>query len=303
MPNNFVVDVHQLSRSFNGVKAVKNATLSIKKGEIFGFLGPNGSGKTTTIRMLCGLLTPDSGEGKCLGFDILREAGLIKLNTGYMTQTFSLYQDLTVKENLHFIGKLYGVRDLKQTVQNIIADLQLGPYANRLAGVLSGGWKQRLALGAALVHNPKLLLLDEPTAGIDPKARKDFWNHLNQLSVTGITTLVSTHYMDEAERCHRLACISKGEILTQGSKTEIIKNSNLITWRVSGEQLSQLAEELKKNSLIKQIIFFGDALRISGEDHDALHVALKPFFGKGYVWEEITPNLEDVFISLVSRDE
>jgi ABC-2 type transport system ATP-binding protein len=200
-----VIDVRGLNKSFGGHQAVRDLALTVRRGEIFGFLGPNGSGKTTSIRMLCGLLTPDSGEGTCLGFDILREAREIKLRVGYMTQRFSLWEDLTIRENLRFIARMYGMDRLGERVEAALAQLGLTARGDQLAGELSGGWKQRLALAACLLHEPKLLLLDEPTAGVDPKARRDFWDELHDLAAKGITVLVSTHYMDEAERCHKLA--------------------------------------------------------------------------------------------------
>jgi len=225
--NFFAIEATNLCKSFDGKIAVNRVSLKIKKGEIFGFLGPNGGGKTTTIRMLCGLLTPDSGSGRCLGYDILTESGTIKLNTGYMTQKFSLYDELTVRENLDFIAHLYGMENRKEAVTVAIADLGLGDRANQLTGTLSGGWKQRLSLTAALLHQPQLLLLDEPTAGVDPKARREFWDHIHYLATKGITVLVSTHYMDEAERCHRLGYIFNGKILVQGTKEEIINHAGL----------------------------------------------------------------------------
>jgi ABC-2 type transport system ATP-binding protein len=225
MPNDLVIDVHHLNKSFNGKPAVIDIELQVKRGEIFGFLGPNGSGKTTTIRMLCGLLIPDSGQGSCLGYNILTQSALIKNQVGYMTQRFSLYEDLTIYENLDFIARVYHVQPRQAKVQQCIADLQLTNYQHQLAGALSGGWKQRLALAAALLHDPKLLLLDEPTAGVDPKARREFWDHIQRLSEQGITTLVSTHYMDEAERCHRLAYIAYGHLLFHGTTAEIIAHA------------------------------------------------------------------------------
>lgn len=223
MANDLIIDVHHLNKSFNGKPAVIDVELQVKRGEIFGFLGPNGSGKTTTIRMLCGLLIPDSGEGYCLDYNILTESHLIKNQVGYMTQRFSLYEDLTIYENLDFIARVYNVPSRQLKVQQCIADLHLTDYQHQLAGTLSGGWKQRLALAAALLHDPKLLLLDEPTAGVDPKARREFWDQIQRLSEQGITTLVSTHYMDEAERCHRLAYIAYGHLLAHGTMHDIIE--------------------------------------------------------------------------------
>jgi len=299
MDENFAIEVNNLCKSFDGVPAVIDTSLAVKKGEIFGFLGPNGSGKTTTIRMLCGLLTPDSGTGKCLGFDIVKSSQAIKARVGYMTQRFSLYEELSIRENLEFIGRLYGVINVRQRVTEALQSLGLLDRAKQLAGTLSGGWKQRLALAAALLHNPDLLLLDEPTAGVDPQARREFWNELHELANQGMTILVSTHYMDEAERCHRLAYILYGRILMQGTSDEIIKEGGLTTWSVSGENLMQIAERLKQLGTV-QVTAFGNTLHVSSRDSKALHqaVALCRTDVDGYHWAQIAPSLEDVFISL-----
>lgn len=298
-----VIDVEGLSKSFNGLNAVINASLKVNKGEIFGFLGPNGSGKTTTIRMLCGLLTPDSARGTCLGYDILRESYEIKNRVGYMTQRFSLYGDLSIYENLDFIARLYGVKNRKQTVDKSIEELDLADRQHQLAKNLSGGWKQRLALSAALIHFPQLLLLDEPTAGVDPKARREFWEQVHKLSAQGVTTLVSTHYMDEAERCNKLAYIFKGRILVQGTGEEIIRNSKLFTWQVSGnEGLSALADKLKKIVGIDQVAAFGNKLHVSGRNEETLKAGIAPFQVDSFNWQQIIPDLEDVFINLCTDD-
>src|ERR1700716_4282540 len=238
------IDVRGLSKSFGGREVVHDLSMQVKRGTIYGFLGPNGSGKTTTIRMLCGLLTPDSGEGTCLGYDIRRDADKIKRQVGYMTQRFSLYQDLSVRENLEFVARLYGVRDPRGTAREMIKRLGLNGREEQVAGELSGGWKQRLALGACTLPNPQLLLLDEPTAGVDPKARRDFWNEIHALVADGLTVLVSTHYMDEAERSHEIAYIAYGRLLTHGTVEEVIAQSHLTTYVVSGEGLARLAGEL-----------------------------------------------------------
>ncbi len=224
---NTIIEVNQLSKKFNNKTVVDHISLSVKRGDIFGFLGPNGSGKTTTIRMLCGLLTPDSGTGKCLGFDIQTESQSIKERVGYMTQHFSLYGDLSIEENLDFSARLYGVKNREQKIEKVLADLQLTDRRKQLTENLSGGWKQRLALSAALLHDPELLLLDEPTAGVDPKARREFWDHIHRLSQLGVTTLVSTHYMDEAARCTKLAFLDDGKILVQGNAEQIIAAAKL----------------------------------------------------------------------------
>jgi ABC-2 type transport system ATP-binding protein len=228
MDQTFAIDVSGLYKSFDGKPAVINVALQVKRGEIYGFLGPNGSGKTTTLRMLCGLLTPDQGQGQCLGYNILTQSDAIKKQVGYMTQHFSLYADLTIRENLDFIARIYNMDNRVQRVQQALVDLGLEKRQKQLAGTLSGGWKQRLALAAALLHEPQLLLLDEPTAGVDPKARREFWDRIHRLAEQGITTLVSTHYMDEAERCHRLAYIAYGHMLTYGTAQEIVAQTNAI---------------------------------------------------------------------------
>src|SRR5580693_8127542 len=247
LASDIAIEVSGLSKSFNGREVVHDLSMQVKRGSIYGFLGPNGSGKTTTIRMLCGLLTPDSGEGRCLGFDIRRDADKIKLQVGYMTQRFSLYQDLSVRENLEFVARLYGVRDPRSTASDMIKRLGLTGREEQLAGELSGGWKQRLALGACTLPNPQLLLLDEPTAGVDPKARREFWNEIHALAGQGLTVLVSTHYMDEAERCHEIAYIAYGDLLVHGSVEQVIAASHLTTYAVAvadGQNLTRLGEEL-----------------------------------------------------------
>ena len=231
------IDVEGLSKSFDGRAVVRDLSMKVRRGTIYGFLGPNGSGKTTTIRMLCGLLTPDAGHGTCLGFDIINEADRIKRRVGYMTQRFSLYQDLSVHENLDFVARLYGVAHPKQAARAMIKRLGLSGRENQIAASLSGGWKQRLALGACTLPNPELLLLDEPTAGVDPKARREFWNEIHALASDGLTVLVSTHYMDEAERCHEIAYIAYGVLLAQGSVADVIARSGLVTYTVTGEGL------------------------------------------------------------------
>lgn len=297
-----VIEVKDLTKSFNGKPAVNGIDLTVKRGEIFGFLGPNGSGKTTTIRMLCGLLTPDKGQGHCLGYDVLTQSYEIKKHVGYMSQRFTLYEDLTIRENIQFMGNLYQISDFEQKVNDCIGQLGLRDRQNQLAGTLSGGWKQRLALSVALLHSPQLLLLDEPTAGVDPKARRDFWQEIHALSKNGITTLVSTHYMDEAERCHRLAYIMDGNLLVTGTMEEIIRHTRLKTWLVSGPNLGRLSEELEGRPGVEQVAAFGNSLHISGQDESQLLASLKPFMEKErYEWLQIQPSLEDAFISLGAK--
>jgi len=295
-----VIDVRGLNKSFGDKHVVDDLALSVRRGEIFGFLGPNGSGKTTSIRMLCGLLTPDSGEGSCLGFDILRETRSIKRHVGYMTQRFSLWEDLTIRENLRFVGRMYSMADVAMRVEAALAQLGLTDRANQLAGELSGGWKQRLALAACLLHEPRLLLLDEPTAGVDPKARRDFWDELHVLAARGITVLVSTHYMDEAERCHKLGYILSGRLLVQGTAREVVASQPLVAWTVDGPGLAALATRLRAVPAVEQVAAFGAALHITGSDAAALDAALVPFKAEpGRTWRRIEPGLEDVFIHLM----
>jgi ABC-2 type transport system ATP-binding protein len=298
------IDVHGLTKSFNGHVVVRDLSLQVKRGSIYGFLGPNGSGKTTTIRMLCGLLTPDAGEGTCLGYDIRTQADEIKLRVGYMTQRFSLYQDLSVRENLEFVARLYGLRDARGAARDMIRRIGLNGREEQLAGELSGGWKQRLALGACTLPNPHLLLLDEPTAGVDPKARRDFWNEIHALAADGLTVLVSTHYMDEAERCHEIAYIAYGHLLAHGTVDEVIAKSALSTWTVTGEDLNGLAGELAGQPGVDMVAPFGTSLHVSGRDKSALEATIAPYRAKrGWQWQESEPSLEDVFIDLMNRSK
>ena len=250
------------------------------RGEILGFLGPNGSGKTTSIRMMCGLLTPDSGSGTCLGYDIRKESDQIKRRVGYMTQRFSFWEDLSIRENLEFIARIYEMPSRRQAVERALEGLNLTARATQLAGALSGGWKQRLALAACMLHQPELLLLDEPTAGVDPKARREFWEELHALAARGISILVSTHYMDEAERCHKLAYISFGQLMAQGTAQEIIASQGLTTWAVSGGDLAAIADQLQGEPGVEQIAAFGSALHVTGRDGAALEATLRARDGR-----------------------
>jgi len=298
------IDVHGLSKSFGGREVVHDLSMQVKRGTIYGFLGPNGSGKTTTIRMLCGLLTPDSGEGTCLGYDIRRDADKIKRQVGYMTQRFSLYQDLSVRENLEFVARLYGVRDARGTAREMITRLGLNGREEQLAGELSGGWKQRLALGACTLSSPQLLLLDEPTAGVDPKARRDFWNEIHALAARGLTVLVSTHYMDEAERCHEIAYIAYGHLLVHGTVDEVIAISALTTFTVTGENLDTLSAALTGKPGVDMVAPFGTSLHVSGRDKSALEATIAPWREQhGVHWQRSEPSLEDVFIELMTRSK
>jgi ABC-2 type transport system ATP-binding protein len=302
--NEVVIDVQGLTKSFDSRVVVRDLSMQVKRGQIYGFLGPNGSGKTTTIRMLCGLLTPDSGHGTCLGYDIITQSALIKRRVGYMTQRFSLWQDLSIRENLEFVARVYGLDKAKERVRTAIERLGLKGREEQLAGNLSGGWKQRLALGACILPEPELLLLDEPTAGVDPKARREFWTEIHHLAADGLTVLVSTHYMDEAERCHEIAYIAYGRLLAQGTVDEVVAAAHLTTWTVAGEDLNELSEKLEKLPGIDMVAPFGTSLHVSGRDADALNRAIEPFRNdKRWRWTPDEATLEDVFIDLMAHAE
>jgi ABC-2 type transport system ATP-binding protein len=303
-PSDIAIAVEGLTKSFGGRTVVRDLSMTVKRGTIYGFLGPNGSGKTTTIRMLCGLLTPDAGRGTCLGYDILTEAGKIKLHVGYMTQRFSLYQDLSVRENLEFVARLYGLADPRGAATAMIRRLGLDGRGEQIAGSLSGGWKQRLALGACTLPSPQLLLLDEPTAGVDPKARREFWAEIHQLAAEGLTVLVSTHYMDEAERCHEIAYIAYGDLLARGTVAEVIAKSGLATFTTSSKSgaIAALAHKLETTAGVDMVAPFGASLHISGRDKAALEAAIAPYRDDpDLTWEASEPTLEDVFIDLMTR--
>jgi ABC-2 type transport system ATP-binding protein len=297
-----VIDVRHLTKRFGDKTVVDDFDIRVPRGAIYGFLGPNGSGKTTTIRMLCGLLTPDEGEGQCLGFDVRREAIRIKERVGYMTQKFSYYEDLSIRENLDFVARMYGMPDRRAVVEQAIEGLGLGGRAAQLAGSLSGGWKQRLALAACMLHQPELLLLDEPTAGVDPGARRDFWEELHALAARGISVLVSTHYMDEAERCHKLAYIAYGRLMAQGTAEEIIASQKLTTWEVSGGDLTAIADRLRSRPGVDQVAAFGSALHVTGREPAALEAALREAVaGTESRAQPAATGLEDVFIHLTEQ--
>ena len=295
----FAIDVRGVTKKFGDRTVVNNLAMQVRPGEIYGFLGPNGSGKTTFLRMLCGLLKPDAGSGQCLGLDFRRESPEIKKRVGYMTQRFSFYEDLTIEENLDFIAKLYEIPQRKAAVEKSLERLGMAERRRQLAGTLSGGWKQRLALSACLIHEPQLLLLDEPTAGVDPKARRDFWEKIHQLAADGMTALVTTHYMDEAERCHRLAYIAYGNLLASGTAGEVVEAAALTTFEVTGGNLHELAEKIRKLPGVEQVVAFGTTLHVSGRDAERLRASVSPWMTGGYRWEKIESSLEDVFISLM----
>jgi len=298
----FAIDVRALNKSFGAKRVVRDFSLQVRRGEIYGFLGPNGSGKTTSIRMLCGLLKTDSGSGTCLGHDVIRETAAIKREVGYMTQRFSLWEDLTIRENLDFIARMYGMHDRKSAVAAILDETGLARSGDQLAGTLSGGWKQRVALAACMLHRPRLLLLDEPTAGVDPQARRDFWEEIHGLAARGISVLVATHYMDEAERCHRLAYIAWGRLLATGAPEEILRLYRLVTWAVAGPaaKLAALATRLSGVSGVSHVTAFGSALHVTGDDEAALERAIAPLRADGELgWRRIDAGLEDVFLHLM----
>lgn len=299
----YVIDVQHISKSFGSLKAVNDVSLSIKKGEIYGFLGPNGSGKTTMIRMLCGLLTPDAGQGQCLGFDIMKESEAIKIRTGYMTQRYSYYEDLSAVENLEFIAKMYQLDNKEQRIKDMLDRLSFtDKRRHQLTGTLSGGWKQRVALAGSLLHDPELLLLDEPTGGVDPKARREFWDIIHHLSVKGVTTLVSTHYMDEAARCTKLGYIVYSQLMASGTMQEIISSTGLSTWEITGPHLHKLAQTLRDQPGVTDVNFFGVVLHVSGEDTENLKKTMAPYMQDSlYQCAEIQSSLEDVFIHFVGE--
>ncbi len=301
-PARNVIEVRDLVKRFGSRTVVDRVSMTVAEGEIVGFLGPNGSGKTTTIRMMCGLLTPDEGEGRVLGHDLLSEPLKIKREVGYMTQRFSFYEDLTIGENLEFVARLYQLSPVGEHVARALEQLGLAARRNQLAGTLSGGWKQRLALAACIMHRPKLLLLDEPTAGVDPKARREFWDEIHRLAHGGLTVLVSTHYMDEAERCHRISYISYGKLLTTGTVEEVVRNAGLTTFVVQGPDLDDVARELESRPGVEQVAPFGATLHVVGSDRAALEAALADIgsLHKGVTVAPGETSLEDVFIQFMS---
>ena len=303
MNSDFAIDVQGVTKKF-GTRTVVNAiSMQVKHGEIYGFLGPNGSGKTTFLRMLCGLLTPDGGTGQCLGLDFRRDSAQIKERVGYMTQKFSFYEDLTIEENLDFIARLYGMPQRQAAVEKSLVRLGMIERRRQLAGTLSGGWKQRLALAACLIHEPKLLLLDEPTAGVDPKARRDFWEEIHRLAAEGLTFLITTHYMDEASRCHRLGYIAYGNLLAHGTVDDVVNAGGLTTWQVTGPNLSALADKLRGLPGVEQVVVFGLDLHVSGRAAEKLHASVTPFMTAPWRWARIDSGLEDVFISLMETSK
>jgi ABC-2 type transport system ATP-binding protein len=304
--SDLAVDVRGLNKSFGPRHVVQDLAIQVGTGKITGFLGPNGSGKTTTLRMLCGLLTPDSGEGQVLGLDFRKDAEAVKRQTGYMTQKFSLYEDLSIEENLDFVARVHELDRRRERVKDSLDRLGLTARKKQLAGSLSGGWKQRLALAASVMHGPKLLLLDEPTAGVDPKARREFWDEIHALSAEGLTVMVSTHYMDEAERCHDIAYIAYGRLMARGTADAVIAESGLVTFRAEGQDAEgkgadRLSRDLAKAPGVLMAAPFGAALHVSGTDRAALEAAIAPYRKPPLEWTEVQPTLEDVFIRLMDQ--
>jgi ABC-2 type transport system ATP-binding protein len=302
LADGLAIDVHELVKRYGKRTVVDRVSLAVEPGRICGFLGPNGSGKTTTLRMICGLLTPDGGGGTCLGYDLLRDREAIKRQTGYMTQRFGLYEELTIRENLEFVGRVYGLDRMRERIDASLERLGMATRQKQLAGALSGGWKQRLALAACVLHEPRLLLLDEPTAGVDPKARRAFWDEIHAYAAQGITVLVSTHYMDEAERCHEIAYIAYGELMARGTAHEIVEASGLVGFVASGPGADRLAINLQGATGVTAAAAFGTTLHVCGPDREALLKAIEPHRSSPSIrWEEAEPTLEDIFIHLMGK--
>jgi ABC-2 type transport system ATP-binding protein len=302
MQSTAAISVRGLAKVLGGRRVIEDFSIDVPTGHVFGFLGPNGSGKTTTIRMLCGLLTPDAGSGRCLGYDIIQESAAIKREVGYMPQRFGLYEDLSIRENLSFVARLYGLPEARRRVEEMLERLGLRERARQLAGYLSGGWKQRLALAACLLHAPRLLLLDEPTAGVDPKARREFWDQIHELAAHGMTVLVSTHYMDEAERCHQVGYLAGGRLLIHGGVDEVLDKSGLVTFEVAGPELEALAARLRDLPGVEMTAAFGASLHVSGTDPVLLERSIEPFRADARLrWTRTRPSLEDVFIHTLAR--
>lgn len=308
MTQKIAISVRGLTKKFGDTVVVDSLDLDVPEGRIMGFLGPNGSGKTTTLRMMCGLLTPDAGEGTCLGCDIRTQADTIRLHTGYMPQRFSLYDDMTLEENLAFTARIYGLANVRHTTTTVLHRLGLWERRRQLAGTLSGGWKQRLALASCIMHRPKILLLDEPTAGVDPNARREFWEEIHAIAAEGITVLVSTHYMDEAERCHGIAYIAWGKLLACGTAEELVRHFPMQMYSVRPAPgtppayLARAAARMGRQRNVEVVIPFGNEQHVGGASAELLDQALAPWLDDpALVWSRATPSLEDLFILLMNR--
>ncbi|HTM46760.1 MAG TPA: ABC transporter ATP-binding protein [Polyangiaceae bacterium] len=304
-----VIHTDHLSRRFGNLVAVRDVSLSVRQGEIFGVLGPNGAGKSTTIRMLCGILNPSGGKGSVLGFDIKSEAEKIKMHIGYMTQRFSLYEDLTVIENLQFYGGIYGVprKQLGQRIEQVLTESGLAPRRKQLAGTLSGGWKQRVALASSTIHQPPLLFLDEPTAGVDPVSRRDFWDQIHHISAAGTTVLLTTHYMDEAERCHRLAFIFGGELLDVGEPEVIVERRALKVVELEADKSTEAARLLRQRPEVDEVAHYGHLLRVATRGGvDPLELSRTVLSAAGIAMSNaraVRTTVEDAFVSMVREDD
>lgn len=300
-----IIVTEHLSRRFGSLVAVEDVSLKVCKGEVFGVLGPNGAGKSTTIRMLCGILAPSGGSGTVVGFDIARQAEQIKLHIGYMTQRFSLYDDLSVFENLWFFASIYGLprKRRAQRVSEVIDRMGLGDRGGQLAGTLSGGWKQRVALASATIHEPPLLFLDEPTAGVDPVSRREFWDQIHRIAADGTTVLMTTHYMDEAERCHRLAFIFRGRLLDVGTPAEVVARRELRVVEFEVDAIADAADTLRARSDIDAVSHFGHTLRVATRAADPA-ILLRDALPDGVLrnLREVRPTVEDAFVSMVRQE-
>jgi ABC-2 type transport system ATP-binding protein len=304
-----IIETRSLSRRFGSLVAVRDVSLSVERGEIFGVLGPNGAGKSTTIRMLCGILDPTGGSGTVVGYDIATQAERIKERIGYMTQRFSLYEDLSVSENLSFYAGIYGVPRSRRRarVEQVLERSGLGARRKQLAGTLSGGWKQRVALASATIHEPPLLFLDEPTAGVDPVSRREFWEQIHGLSSEGTTVLLTTHYMDEAERCHRLAFIFRGSLLDVGTPEQIVVRRGLRALELETERPREAAQLLRQRAEVDEVAHYGRVLRLTTRNG----VEPEPFVRKVLAdagiavlaWSASRVSVEDAFVSMVREDE
>ncbi len=302
------IKVRGLTKKFGDTVVVDSLDLDVPKGQIMGFLGPNGSGKTTTLRMMCGLLTPDAGGGTCLDYDILTQADQIKLQVGYMPQRFSLYEDMTLGENLAFTARIYGIENVRRETSAVLHKLGLWERRNQLAGTLSGGWKQRLALASCVMRKPRVLLLDEPTAGVDPNARREFWEEIHAIAADGVTVLVSTHYMDEAERCHSIAYVAYGKLLSCGTSRELLDRFPIKMYSVSLKPglvpslLTRIAQRIEGQPNVDVVIPFGNNLHVGGVHAALLDEAVAPWrHDPVLVWSEVDASLEDLFILLMNR--
>jgi ABC-2 type transport system ATP-binding protein len=304
-----IIETRSLSRRFGSLIAVRDVSLQVTRGEIFGVLGPNGAGKSTTIRMLCGILDPSGGAGTVVGYDIATQAERIKERIGYMTQRFSLYEDLSVYENLWFYAGIYGVARSRRRarVEQVLERSGLGARRKQIAGTLSGGWKQRVALASATIHEPPLLFLDEPTAGVDPVSRREFWEQIHTLAAEGTSVLLTTHYMDEAERCHRLAFIFRGQVLDVGTPEQIVERRALRALELELERPREAAELLRRQPEVDEVAHYGHVLRLTTRRG----VEPEPFVrrlleSRGMLIKSANSSrvsVEDAFVSMVREDE